>query len=158
MLQLRFSLSAAVLAALVGCGGGGPSVSYVEGRVTLDGTPVSKATVVFSPVEGGTGRPAVGTTDEAGVFKLTDTQSDAVGSGAAAGEYRVGITKVTSSGSAAAATENDETAYLKTSPTGTVAMKSEIPTTYNRPESSGLTATVQSGRNENLNFELKSAP
>jgi len=156
MRPLMFCVLAFAVAVFGGCGDGGPSVNYVEGRVTLDGNPVPKATVVFSPVEGGTGRPAVGTTDESGVYKLTDAQSTDVGSGAATGEYRVGITKVAASGGSGAATENDETAYLKASPTSTVALKSEIPTTYNRPEDSGLKASIKSGSNQGVDFDLKS--
>jgi len=51
-----------------GCGGGGPELAPVEGTVTLDGTPLPAATVVFQPQ--GLGSPSSGITDEEGHYEL----------------------------------------------------------------------------------------
>src|SRR5262249_17030259 len=73
----------ALLLAAAGCGGLGKPVK-VEGVVTLDGHPLSGATVTFAPAEGG--RPASGRTDTDGSFRLTTFRSD---DGALPGEYKV---------------------------------------------------------------------
>src|SRR4029453_13121047 len=84
---------------LVGCESScGPAVQYVEGVVTLDGSPIEGVTVSFSPAKAGSGTPAVGTTDTNGVFKLTATQGGSVGGGAGIGDYQVTFTKVKASG------------------------------------------------------------
>jgi len=51
-----------------GCGSGGPELAPVEGTVTLDGTPLPAATVVFQPPEPGS--PSSGITDEQGHYEL----------------------------------------------------------------------------------------
>jgi hypothetical protein len=71
-----------VLLSSAGCGN--RSVSKVEGVVTLDGAPLSGATVSFMPV--GEGRPASGLTDRDGNFRLSTFRTD---DGALAGDYRV---------------------------------------------------------------------
>ena len=75
--------------ALIGCGGGSsnaPELGYVEGTVTLEGTPLAGATLTFQPEEG---RPSTGTTDEKGDFELLYTSSEY---GAKIGKHRVTIT------------------------------------------------------------------
>ncbi len=155
---------AAALVAMTGCGSGDPSVNFVQGTVTFDGKPLDNATVVFSPVEGSGGRPATGKTNSSGVYKLTDMQATGTDGGAAAGEYRVAITKVLEGSLVEGPGEDaegaddaaeDEGAGSATAP---LLMKSEIPESYGRADTSGLTATVASGRNENVDFELSSTP
>jgi hypothetical protein len=67
-----------------GCGGRAKPVK-VEGIVTLDGKPLSGATVTFMPI-GENGRTASGRTDTDGSFRLTTYRSD---DGAVPGEYKV---------------------------------------------------------------------
>src|SRR5713101_5223669 len=69
---------------LTGAGCGNQNISKVEGVVTLDGAPLSGATVSFMPV--GEGRAASGLTDGTGYFRLTTFRTD---DGALAGDYRV---------------------------------------------------------------------
>jgi hypothetical protein len=69
---------------LAGAGCGNQSLSKVEGVVTLDGAPLSDATVSFMPV--GNGRAASGLTDSNGYFRLTTFRTD---DGALAGDYKV---------------------------------------------------------------------
>src|SRR5262249_6170903 len=69
---------------LVSAGCGNANLSKVEGVVTLDGAPLSGATVSFMPV--GDGRAASGLTDGDGYFRLTTFRTD---DGALAGNYKV---------------------------------------------------------------------
>jgi hypothetical protein len=70
---------------LAGTGCGNPNPVKIEGLVTLDGTPVANATVMFSPADGG-GTPASGMTGSDGVFHLTTYST---GDGALPGQYKV---------------------------------------------------------------------
>jgi hypothetical protein len=72
------------LALLLGAGCGDSPVP-VRGTVTLDGTPVAGALVLFLP-EGGTGRQASGQTGSDGSFQLTTSSSN---DGALRGKYKV---------------------------------------------------------------------
>ncbi len=62
---------ALVIAVAAGCGSSGPEIAYVSGRVTMDGKPLSDATVVFVPENG---RPSGATTDENGEYVLNFAQ------------------------------------------------------------------------------------
>lgn len=68
-----------------GCGES-VSLAPVSGTVRLNGKPVSKAGVTFTPVEGG--RPAWATTDEQGRFQLTTLSAN---DGATVGDHNVTI-------------------------------------------------------------------
>jgi hypothetical protein len=57
--------------------------------VTLDGKPLSWATITFNPI-GGAGRSASGLSDDDGNFQLTTLRTN---DGAAPGEYKVTVTK-----------------------------------------------------------------
>jgi hypothetical protein len=56
---------------VAGCGSGGPEIAYVSGRVTMDGKPLPRATVVFVPENG---RPSGGETDDDGNYVLNFAQ------------------------------------------------------------------------------------
>ena len=142
----------------VGCNGG-PKVSSVTGKVTMDGAPLSGATVTFSPVKGGTGSAAVGTVDASGAYKLTDMKSTNIGSGAVVGDYNVGIVwfkpddndTSRSSGASAAGVMTADKAAASTAG----GPKLALPTAYQNPETSGLKASVKAGEN-NFDFTLDS--
>ena len=86
--MMKHFLVAAVLIAATGCGGGSEvDLGEVTGTVTLDGKPLPNAYVQFIPQGGG--RPAGGTTDEAGNYKLIYSASAA---GALVGPAKVSIT------------------------------------------------------------------
>jgi hypothetical protein len=74
---------------LTGCGGSGVDLAPVEGMVTLDGQPVEKAGVLFTPEKAGTGPSASGTTDARGAFRLSTANRP----GAPLGDHLVLITK-----------------------------------------------------------------
>jgi hypothetical protein len=120
------------IALVLGCGGG-PDISSVRGTVTLDGDPLSNATVVFTPEEGG--RSSLGRTNLDGEYTLLYSAGN---DGALVGRMRVRITcaeEYTDS--------NDRTR-----------MKPEIvPARYN--EKSELVADVKRAANV-INFDLKS--
>ena len=75
------------LALLFSAGCGGDSPVSVHGTVTLNGTPVEGATVLFLP-EGGTGRQATGLTGADGSFELTTFKTN---DGALRGKYKVAV-------------------------------------------------------------------
>ena len=72
---------------LNGCGG---RTRPVRGVITLEGTPVAGATVVFMPEDQDGRRPASGFTSSDGTFRLTTYQPN---DGALPGKYRVLIQK-----------------------------------------------------------------
>ena len=138
----------------VGCGSSGPPVNLVEGKVTMDGSPLAGATVMFSPASSGTGRAAAGVTDASGVYRLTDMSATKTGSGAATGDYLVAITKAEGDGGGGGEESGSDYEY-NPDPNAPLTMKSAVPDKYTRPESSGLTATIAAGKNE-INFDLSS--
>jgi hypothetical protein len=71
---------------MLGCGGGGPQVAPVTGRVTLDGRPLEHADVTFQP--DGARRPSVGRTDADGRYELAYKRGQP---GAIVGEHTVRI-------------------------------------------------------------------
>jgi hypothetical protein len=72
---------------LAGCGGGGPALHPVQGKVLLNGQPLKGALVTFHPkgADAVTAVRPVGMTGEDGTFTLTTGAKD----GAPAGEYVV---------------------------------------------------------------------
>lgn len=134
-----FVLAWAVAVAL-SCSGCGSSVKtdlgQVQGTVTLDGSPLANAQVVFSP-DGG--RPSTGVTDDAGKYTLTyirDTK------GAKIGKHSVRIESVPPPSEPTA--ENPE---------GVGAFVEKIPAKYNAETQ--LTAEVKPGENT-CDFQLVS--
>src|SRR5262249_19879039 len=79
-----------LLSSLVGCGSGMGKTVKVEAIVTLDGKPISGATVQFVPKENSTGRPASGVTGSDGHARMTTYN---MGDGAEPGSYHVLISK-----------------------------------------------------------------
>ncbi len=66
--RLHFATLIIALCLLCGCGESGPELARVKGVVLLDGVPVPKAVVIFTPISGG--RPSSGGTDDKGEFEL----------------------------------------------------------------------------------------
>jgi hypothetical protein len=86
---IRWASALALLAAVAGCGGSKKAVP-VKGTVTMDGKPVSLASVVFVPQKEG-GPLAQAMTNDNGDFELTTFQPN---DGALPGEYNITVTKV----------------------------------------------------------------
>lgn len=153
---------AAFAVAVAGCPGGGSVVDteYVEGVVTLDGTPVPEATVMFVPVNEGQGLSASGQTDASGVYKLTAANPGEAtakpGAGTTPGEYYVGVTKtVTETPMSEEEAFDKGVEYKPLAPGEAPELTYVVPQKYNDPKTSGLKKTVTKGSND-IPIELTS--
>jgi hypothetical protein len=142
---------------VVGCGPGGPKMSPVTGNVTLDGKPIAKAMVTFTPEKGG--QSSTGLTDEKGSYVLIGNGSGSR-KGAIHGQHKVTIKQISdkppvqqntemSSDSEAYAQQGDPSQYTKAA----VSHKDVIPARYNT--NSELMREVGDGENV-FDFELTS--
>ena len=132
-------LSAAILVALcVGCGkGDGLNRASVEGKVTLDGTPVEKGSISFVPTAGTKG-PSVGGTIENGRYSLPSANGPVVG------KYRVEIHAPRKTG---------KQIQAPMAPKGTMTdeVADAAPAQYN--SKSTLEKEIKAGKNE-IDFDL----
>lgn len=147
MLALEFrSLLALGLLLLTGCTGGGLNVptGTVSGTVTIDGKPLSDATITF--IGETNGDTASGALQSDGTYSLK------YGSGFSvpAGDYRVVVVAGAAGGSGPANPED----LMKTVKVPQI-LKSPIPDKYKDPKTSALVAVVKEGTNPNINFDLK---
>ncbi len=128
-------------------------VEYVEGVVTMDGTPVAEATVMFVPVTEGEGLSATGMTDESGVYKLTAAnlggETAPAGGGTLPGEYYVGVIKsVQEVPLSAEEAEEQGVEFVEPSSESIPETTHVVPVKYNNPKESGLKFTVEAGDND----------
>ena len=128
---------------LVGCTPGGPQQAQVKGKVTYKGQPLAGATVNFTPEQG---QLAVGVTDSNGEYTLSTGGSP----GAVLGKHKVSITKVGAQAEGTANMTPDDYAKMAKAGKMPAPAKSEIPTKYNNPTTSGLEATVTSDSSKNV--------
>jgi hypothetical protein len=146
--SLRSVGMVALLTALVGCGGA-PSDKLKtvpgQGVVLLDGQPLTKGTVTFSPAKAATGgatsilRPAQAAIGPDGKFELSTV---APGDGLLPGDYYVGVVAVEGDGFIDPSHPN-------------VIPKSLIPEKYNNPAKSGISITIPATGSTDLKVELK---
>jgi hypothetical protein len=68
LLMNRCTIVVAFLVFIAGCGGSGPRVAPVHGRITLDGQPLANADIKFQP--DGPERPSVGRSNAEGNYDL----------------------------------------------------------------------------------------
>lgn len=132
--MLRFLVRACGLLAMVlaaGCGARGTSPVPVKGVLKIDGQPIVGAVVGFQPDAPG-GKPAFGTTEADGTFRLT---TDKPGDGALPGKYKVVIQPPVEGG----ATPYDEPGKAA-APVKAVGPK--VPEKYTRPDQTPLTQNV----------------
>lgn len=152
-----------VMAAVAGCGASKPkavSTEMVEGIVTLDGQPVSEATVTFLPVQEGTGASATGMTDSEGKYTLTAVGAGIgaqPGAGTLPGEYYVGVVKASLPDIPASADLGDSAKSTATTerPREDVKITYLVPEKFRDPPTSGVKVTVKAGKN-NIPIDLKS--
>lgn len=130
-----FCCFALLFAVIAGCGGSGPEMGSVTGKVTLDGQPLEGATVQFQPVTGEPKSPSSGVTDASGYYELKFTASK---DGATIGDHKVTISKTVTTEDANG-NEGEE--------------KETLPAKYNTK--SDLTATVEAG-SQTIDFALDS--
>ena len=88
----RTRVCALTLVVLAGCSKSPYELAPVDGVVTIDGTPIHDAKVMFAPIAQGenrnSGKPAFGTLEPDGSFKLTTYRDN---DGAVVGEHWVTI-------------------------------------------------------------------
>ena len=149
---------------LSGCGGSGGSLDTVpiSGIVTLDGTPVEGANVVFAPTSG-VGSAASGVTDRSGRYQLTTRDPS---DGALPGSYLVMISKSTVGQSAASdavkpgmSSEEATKAAMEAHMAGgqtEAEFVDELPVRYKNPSTSGFKADVAKGGQTEYDFPLVS--
>lgn len=137
VMSLRSAILGSFVITCLGCGGvSGPELAEVTGKVTLDGQPLAKVSLQFTP-ESPDGSPSYGVTDSDGAYELLFSNDR---SGAMPGKHRVEILPVEP--------ETDDSGKLVE---GAVLVK--IPVRYSQPGS--LTADVQAGSNS-IDFALDS--
>lgn len=147
VLVRRAATFAALAVSVVGCGRvatdySGLDLAEVSGTITLDGKPLSNATVFFEPVDRSVSR-SYATTDASGAYVL---EFDTVMKGATPGEKIVRIRGAGGYG------EGDESVVEVDGETAAPApTKDPVPACYHAD--SKLKATVTAGSNT-LNFDL----
>jgi hypothetical protein len=150
-----------MLLTIAGCNKSRLDTVPITGIVTLDGTPVDKATVVFAPAEGG-GQAASGVTDASGRYSLTTVDPN---DGALPGKYTVMISKTDAPPSATdqavkpGMTEDEKikAAYDARDKAGDAEpeFKDQLPAKY-KTGAGGFTADVSKGGKTEFNWELTS--
>jgi hypothetical protein len=134
-----FVLLGMAAAATIGCEKQEP-LGQVEGRVTLDGRPVTDAAVVFENREAGVSVTAE--LDADGRYRVETYDRD----GLPPGTYQVAVRPGTAyTGEAPLAAEPGP---------GSGGGNADVPEKYRRTDTSGLSAEVELGKNE-LDFELQ---
>lgn len=162
----RFAAVALSLVLLAGCQGGGTTLDTVPvtGTVTLSGSPVVGATVTFSP-KGEGGRAAFATTDANGQYTLTTVTA---GDGAMVGSYGVAIAKTEQAAAANVqggavgemSPEQLDAVYeaarseIEGGPDADTGPKELLPVRYKDAATSGLTAEVKDGEDNDFDFDL----
>ncbi|MDR2441419.1 MAG: carboxypeptidase-like regulatory domain-containing protein [Planctomycetaceae bacterium] len=123
-------------------------MNYVEGVITLDGEPVSGASIRFTPKDSSGGISAAGFSDENGKYKLTSMTGD-FGKGTLSGEYLVTVTKYEF-------TDLAKPKFDAGSQTESITQESKniLPEIYRFPKTTPLTITVKQGKNT-INIPLK---
>jgi hypothetical protein len=148
----RATIVSAVIAisSLVGCSGqGSGDYARVSGVVTLNGDPVegAKVTFVSTTEASGTRSEYATTTDSSGKYMIA-----AVGKnpGIPAGMYKVLVTKLVPK-SGAKIPEDFDMTQLEMSGLGV----NTLPKEYADFGTTKFSATLEPGKNENVNFDLK---
>jgi hypothetical protein len=155
----RLLIALLVVSLMVGCGPSLPTVP-VSGAITQNGKPVEGATVLFSPKDATSGKPASGKTDASGKYTLsTYLTPENSPQGALPGDYNVTVTKLeaqtTEMSPADLAKKMESAKGAPGSPSpGMTAPKNLLPERYSGA-TSGLTATVKSGGTNDFPFDLQ---
>ena len=140
-----------------GCGQSGTPVEFVQGVVTLDGTPLEGATVFFSP-KGSEGIGAAGRTQSDGSFTL-NAQGAEPGAGTKTGDYSVTINKVEMPELVDIGTDDPRYGTREQERLEQEALNAKpkviVPEKYNSAETSPFTAKVESGSNT-FTFDISS--
>jgi hypothetical protein len=137
------------LVAVIGCSGkGSGTFATVSGKVTQDGGPADGVKVTFhstTEVEGKSAGSYSATTDSSGKYLIATVGKDP---GIPPGLYRVTITKLDPR-TATLSPEMDQ-AQLEA---GGIAINM-MPKEYENPRTTKLSATLQAGKNDNVDFAI----
>ena len=125
------------LICLIGCRGGDSNVGLVTGKVMVDGEPIEKALVSFSPTSG---RGSMAYTDENGVYELAYTRDQM---GAVIGKHKVTVE-----------TKRDGYTDYDNGGKKVKARKEILPKKYTDFKTTELKADVKQGDNK-FDFDLK---
>jgi Carboxypeptidase regulatory-like domain len=141
-----------LLGAIAGCSKGPGDYAHVSGAVTWNGNPVEGAKVTFVSTVEEKGQKAEysTTTDSSGKYMIAGVGNKP---GIPPGMYKVVITKLVLKGGGKfkAPEEGFDTLQLEMSGAGV----NELPKEYADANSTKLSATLESGKNQNVNFDLK---
>lgn len=139
--MLRAVGCGALLLGLAGCSQpvSNPGGVGVSGVVTLEGKPLSKGTITFTPATTGSGSTATGVIGSNGSYQLGTAKA---GDGAQPGAYKVTVVSL----------DSEATMDEKGTP---IPAKSAIPEKFGNAATSGLTATVEESGPQTLDFDLK---
>lgn len=142
----RYCFALVLCSILAGCSDR-PALGRVKGIVTLDDTPLARATLTFETTGA---RPATATVVNGEIVEVTTFDK---GDGVPVGRHQVAVDATEDAGNSGTANPGD------TKPPGANYMvgKSLIPTRYNDPSTSGLTAEIKKGDNW-VEFKLTSQP
>jgi len=149
-----------VVLLLAGCGGKSGSFATVSGVVTHNGTPVEGAQVIFNPtveVDGKKQTSYAALTDSSGKYVIAGVGKEP---GLPPGMYKVTVTKYEGGKGPSTAEGMDAgQADAMASDLGAAAGKGGpvnlLPKEYASVGSTKLTATLEEGKNQDVNFDLK---
>ncbi len=146
------SLAACLLAVTVFCGLSGCApeheLAQVTGTVSYQGKPIENGTIVFE-VSGY--RSSYGQIVNGQIVELRTLEPN---DGVPVGNARVAVPAPAPADSGPAAAGNEPAGDAPGGPSGMTIPKGLLPVKYANPETSGLTAMIQSGENE-VSFELQ---
>jgi hypothetical protein len=156
--SLELATSAVLLASTIGCGGGSDHLprGQVTGKVTLNGEPVSAATILFRPETGRAGRGKV----ENGV--IVDASTYGGNDGIVLGSHKIAVQPIPEVAPVTTSRMDESPisgksvqplpSYAKDM-SQPKAKPVDIPAKYQDPDRSGLTAEITDDGNE-LSLEL----
>jgi len=152
------TLAAGLLALAAGCSGKGGAYGTVSGVVTYNGTPVEGARVIFHPtaeVDGKQGNSYGSLTDSSGKYLIAATDKSP---GIPAGVYKVTVTKYEGKGppGSEAMDQGQIDAQMTGEGGGKGGPVNLLPKEYANAANTKLSATIDVGKNENVDFKLTS--
>jgi len=143
-----------VLIALAGCSRNSGNFATVSGVITYKGTPVEGAKVTFhstAQVDGKPGTVATVMTDSSGKYVIASAGKDP---GIPPGMYKVTVTKLKGGGNVPLDPAVADPGQLEAAGAGGGALH-ELPPEYANVGITKLSVTLETGKNENKNFDLK---
>ena len=143
-----------LVATLFGGCGKDTQMRKVSGIVTYNGSPLDEAIINFIPV-GEEGLLASGRTDTTGRYELTTLESKVPGSGTLPGKYNVTVSKIEKN--PGPPVSSDIETEMKDKYSSRLSLPPSvhlIPKKYMRPNTSGLSFTVEDVKLNEFNIEL----